>query len=155
MLRALLTIHVTKSHHSNQRHRGSCKTHQTIHFEYNFHLMLCVVLTLGLQELLLGKTYGRSVDIWSLGCTIIEMATGIMKILLMFLTFGSAKPPWFEEFPDPTAAMYHIGSSQDIPKFPKDLSEDASDFLLSCLKRDPKERATVATLIQHPFVNPI
>lgn len=48
-------------------------------------------------EVLLGN-YSRKVDIWSLGCVIIEMAT--------------AKTPWAEcNFTNPFRALYHIGIS--------------------------------------------
>jgi serine/threonine protein kinase len=62
------------------------------------------------------------VDIWSLGCVIIEMA--------------SAKPPWSEEnFENPFRALYHIGNSNAIPKIPDKLSDNAKDFVRLCLQR--------------------
>jgi len=40
--------------------------------------------------------YNSKIDVWSLGCVIIEMATG--------------KAPWSEEhFENPFRALYHIG----------------------------------------------
>jgi serine/threonine protein kinase len=72
-------------------------------------------------EVLVGD-YNAKVDIWSLGCVIIEMA--------------SAKPPWSEEnFENPFRALYHIGNSNSIPKIPDTLSEIAKDLVRLCLQR--------------------
>ncbi|KAK3119921.1 hypothetical protein QOZ80_9AG0677930 [Eleusine coracana subsp. coracana] len=80
--------------------------------------------------------YSLSVDIWSLGCTILEMAT--------------AKPPWSQY--EGVAAIFKIGNSKDIPDIPDHLSSDAKNFLKLCLQRDPAARPTAAKLMDHPFV---
>lgn len=32
------------------------------------------------------------------------------------------------------------------------ISEEAKDFILSCLKKDPRDRYTVPELLEHPFL---
>lgn len=76
-------------------------------------------------------------DIWALGCTIIEMATG-----------GS---PW-PNIGDAMAILYQIAYSGKTPDIPEYLSHQAKDFVSKCLKRDPKERWTVKQLLKHPFL---
>lgn len=78
-------------------------------------------------------------DIWSVGCTVIEMATG--------------KPPWSQQFQE-VAALFHIGTTKSHPPIPDHLSHDAKDFLLKCLKKEPHLRPTATELLQHPFANP-
>jgi serine/threonine protein kinase len=64
---------------------------------------------------------GRFGDIWSLGCTVIEMATG--------------KLPWTEFVgSNPFALMYQIVNSNSSPKIPDYLSHQAQDFLMNCLR---------------------
>ncbi|XP_028069457.1 mitogen-activated protein kinase kinase kinase 18-like [Camellia sinensis] len=87
-------------------------------------------------EVVSGEGQGFPADIWALGCTVIEMATG--------------SPPW-PEVNDPVSALYRIGFSGDIPEFPRWFSETAKDFLSKCLKRDWRERWTAKELLQHPF----
>ncbi|KAM0855682.1 hypothetical protein ACQ4PT_049619 [Festuca glaucescens] len=82
------------------------------------------------------KGYNLAVDIWSLGCTIIEMAT--------------ARPPWHQY--EGVAAIFKIANSKDIPEIPDIFSEDGKSFLKLCLKRDPASRATASQLLDHPFV---
>eukprot|EP00828_Plagiopyla_frontata_P035895 TRINITY_DN4749_c0_g1_i1.p1 TRINITY_DN4749_c0_g1~~TRINITY_DN4749_c0_g1_i1.p1 ORF type:complete len:180 (+),score=33.29 TRINITY_DN4749_c0_g1_i1:341-880(+) len=81
--------------------------------------------------------HGRYADIWSIGCTLIEMITG--------------KPP-YAEYQNPITAMFYIGKNQSPPSFPKDLSKDCEDFLLSCFKKNPTERKNVYQLRQHRFI---
>lgn len=80
--------------------------------------------------------HGRPADIWSVGCTVIEMATG--------------KPPWSNYAP--VAAMFQIASSKSPPPIPDSLSPEAKDFLALCFNRVPKERANATRLLKHPFV---
>ncbi|KAF6162224.1 hypothetical protein GIB67_008353 [Kingdonia uniflora] len=77
-----------------------------------------------------------SVDIWSLGCTVLEMAT--------------TKPPWsqYEGVP----AMFKIGNSKELPVIPEHLSCDGKDFVRQCLQRNPLHRPTAAQLLEHPFI---
>ncbi|KAI3708582.1 hypothetical protein L2E82_37853 [Cichorium intybus] len=88
-------------------------------------------------EVARGEEQGFPADIWALGCSVIEMATG--------------SNPW-PEMNDPVSALYRIGYSGDIPEFPKWLPEDGKDFLAKCLKTSAKERWTVKELLHHPFV---
>ncbi|KAF0691709.1 Aste57867_17121 [Aphanomyces stellatus] len=75
-------------------------------------------------------------DIWSVGCCVIEMATG--------------KPPW-SNFSNPLTAMFHIASDTTIPDLPPHLSPAAQDFLRLCFVKDPQERPTAEWLLSHPF----
>lgn len=82
---------------------------------------------------------GPASDIWSLGCTVVEMATG--------------RAPWsnlagMNHF----VALYHIGCTDELPVVPASLSEEAHDFLSHCFQRDPRRRWTSAQLLQHPFL---
>ncbi|KAL2532704.1 mitogen-activated protein kinase kinase kinase 16 [Abeliophyllum distichum] len=80
---------------------------------------------------------GFVADIWSLGCTVIEMAMGCF--------------PW-PEIHDPVSALYKIGySSHDVPEFPSWLSNKAKEFLSKCLLRDAKLRWTAEELMEHSF----
>uniref|UniRef100_A0A0A9CNI5 Protein kinase domain-containing protein n=1 Tax=Arundo donax TaxID=35708 RepID=A0A0A9CNI5_ARUDO len=82
------------------------------------------------------KGYSLAVDIWSLGCTIIEMAT--------------ARPPWHKY--EGVAAIFKIANSKDIPEIPDSFSEEGKRFLQLCLRRDPASRSSAAQLMDHPFV---
>jgi len=84
-----------------------------------------------------GETGWRRADIWSVGCTVIEMATG--------------HPPW-SQFPSPVTAMYHIATTDSPPDFPRGLSPHGTDFLTQCLRLDPRLRPDVSALLLHPFV---
>lgn len=83
------------------------------------------------------ETGWRRADIWSVGCTVIEMVTG--------------KPPW-NQFPNAVTAMYHIAVTDKPPTFPPELSTQGKDFLRQCLQIDPRKRPDVSALLLHPFV---
>ncbi|KAM1164606.1 hypothetical protein ACFX13_024729 [Malus domestica] len=89
-------------------------------------------------EVARGEEQGFACDIWALGCTIIEMATG-----------GSA--PW-PKAADPVTVLYQIAYSNDLPEIPSFLSEQAKHFLEKCLQRDPTERWTASQLLKHSFL---
>ncbi|XP_010501010.1 PREDICTED: mitogen-activated protein kinase kinase kinase YODA isoform X2 [Camelina sativa] len=80
--------------------------------------------------------YTHAVDVWSLGCTILEMAT--------------SKPPW-SQF-EGVAAIFKIGNSKDTPEIPDHLSNDAKNFIRLCLQRNPTVRPTASQLLDHPFL---
>ena len=79
-----------------------------------------------------------SADIWSLGCTVIEMATG--------------KPAWRADASNPMATMLRIATGDEVPEFPGHFSPEGRDFLAKCLERDPRKRWTSEQLLAHPFV---
>ncbi|MQM04038.1 hypothetical protein Taro_036829 [Colocasia esculenta] len=88
-------------------------------------------------EVARGEEQGPAADIWALGCTVIEMATGY--------------PPW-HDVQDPVAAIHRIAFSEDVPEFPCNLSDDARDFLGRCLSRDPRKRWSAEELLSHSFL---
>ncbi|MQM00176.1 hypothetical protein Taro_032912 [Colocasia esculenta] len=81
------------------------------------------------------RGYGPSADIWSLGCTVLEMLT--------------QKHP----FPDLewTQAIFLIGKGRR-PPLPDSLSRDARDFIEQCVQVDPERRPSASKLLDHPFV---
>ncbi|XP_075085653.1 mitogen-activated protein kinase kinase kinase 18-like [Nicotiana tabacum] len=91
-------------------------------------------------EVARGEEQGFAADIWALGCTIIEMATG-----------GS---PW-TNVANSASLLYKIAFSGQSPQIPKFLSLQAKDFLSKCLRRNPKERWSAKELLKHPFLEEI
>ncbi|KAJ2791117.1 Protein kinase of the Mitotic Exit Network [Coemansia linderi] len=73
-------------------------------------------------------------DIWSLGCTVIELLTG--------------KPPYSGLLQ--MAALYRI-VEDDHPPIPEGISEELKDFLLLCFQKDPGSRPTAAELMSHSW----
>lgn len=91
-------------------------------------------------EVIKGENPGRAgaVDVWSLGCVILEMATG--------------RRPW-ASLDNEWAIMYNIaqGNPPQLPSFDQ-LSPQGIDFLKRCFVRDPKNRASAAELLQHEWI---
>ncbi|KAM0885507.1 hypothetical protein ACQ4PT_030296 [Festuca glaucescens] len=88
-------------------------------------------------EVVRGEEQGPAADVWALGCTVIEMATG--------------RAPW-SGVDDVIAAVRLIGYTDAVPKLPERLSAEAKDFLDKCLRRRAGERWTAAQLLEHPFL---
>ncbi|KAL7996538.1 putative protein kinase [Plasmopara halstedii] len=81
--------------------------------------------------------HGYKADIWSIGATVIEMAT--------------AKHPW-PHCHNGLAAMYTIAMASAPPPLPDHLSPEAKSFLGRCFCIDPEGRATAIELAEHAFL---
>ncbi|KAL4580650.1 hypothetical protein LXL04_016850 [Taraxacum kok-saghyz] len=81
------------------------------------------------------KGYGPAADIWSLGCTVLEMLTSQVPYSHL----------------EGMQALFRIGRGE-LPSIPKTLSEEACDFILKCLQVNPQDRPTAFQLLDHPFV---
>ncbi|XP_062183894.1 MAP3K epsilon protein kinase 1-like isoform X2 [Phragmites australis] len=74
-------------------------------------------------------------DIWSVGCTVIELLT--------------CAPPYYDLQPMP--ALFRI--VQDVhPPIPEGLSPEITDFLRQCFQKDSMQRPDAKTLLMHPWL---
>lgn len=91
-------------------------------------------------EIITGKGSSQSgvVDIWSLGCCVLEMATG--------------RRPW-ANLDNEWAIMYHIAAGHK-PQLPSNdqLSEAGQAFLSRCFVHDPSHRPSAAELLSDPWI---
>eukprot|EP00658_Telonema_sp_P-2_P052256 TRINITY_DN4045_c0_g1_i9.p1 TRINITY_DN4045_c0_g1~~TRINITY_DN4045_c0_g1_i9.p1 ORF type:complete len:576 (-),score=121.02 TRINITY_DN4045_c0_g1_i9:120-1847(-) len=94
-------------------------------------------------EVIKNQAYGTKADIWSVGCTVVEMLNG-----------GS--PPWSERFESVYSAMYHIGNTQGVPSnIPADISDGCREFLMRCFDRDVGKRSSAQELLEDPWLRDI
>ena len=89
-------------------------------------------------EILAGKKYSTKCDIWSLGCTIIEM--------------GGMSPWQGKKLDNYYQCITIIVKSDDVPEIPGYFCEDLKDFVLKCFERDVDKRFDVEMLMKHKFV---
>ncbi|KAI4119678.1 MAG: hypothetical protein LQ345_000476 [Seirophora villosa] len=87
-----------------------------------------------------GQGYSAKVDIWSLGCVVLEMFAG--------------RRPWSKD--EAVGAIYKLGELNMAPPIPDDvageISAEAVAFMLDCFTVDARERPTAKTLLEgHPF----
>jgi Protein kinase domain len=81
------------------------------------------------------RPYTKSVDIWSLGCTIMELSTG--------------KRPYHEL--SAMQVLFRMVEDQ-CPPIPHSLSYELKDFLKACFVWDPEKRPSATQLMHHPFI---
>ncbi|OLL23869.1 MAP kinase kinase kinase mkh1 [Neolecta irregularis DAH-3] len=83
--------------------------------------------------------YSAKIDIWSLGCVVLEMFAG--------------RRPWSND--EAVGAMFKLGKERLAPPIPDDVKTDllpaAQDFLQLCFTIDPAQRPTAEELLKHPF----
>lgn len=91
-------------------------------------------------EVITGQSTSKNgvVDIWSLGCCVLEMATG--------------RRPW-ANLDNEWAIMYHIAAGHK-PQLPSadQLSEAGRRFVARCLEHDPARRPSAAELLRDPWI---
>ncbi|KAF9454333.1 hypothetical protein P691DRAFT_809889 [Macrolepiota fuliginosa MF-IS2] len=75
-------------------------------------------------------------DIWSLGCTVIELMTG--------------RPP-YAEISNSMTVMFRI-VEDDMPPIPEGCSELLQDFLQQCFHKDYSKRPSAELLCEHPWL---
>ena len=93
-------------------------------------------------EVITQTGHGRKADVWSVGCTVLQMCTGL--------------PPWKTmKFGSISALMYHVANTNDPPPMPEDISDAMRSFLYLCFQRQPTQRPSVDELIQHSFVSSV
>ncbi|KAM0746893.1 hypothetical protein T439DRAFT_383547 [Meredithblackwellia eburnea MCA 4105] len=92
-------------------------------------------------ETVKGERRGKkgAMDVWSLGCVILECATG--------------RRPW-SNLDNEWAIMFHIGIAVQHPPLPDpgQLSELGIDFIRQCLTIDPDKRPSATELLSHPWI---
>ena len=88
-------------------------------------------------EVVLREWHSYPADIWSLGCLVIEMASG--------------SPPWSNYSDLSREVLKLIAKPNNLPDIPK-VSPVLSDFILQCLERDPSKRPSAKELLNHQFI---
>lgn len=100
---------------------------------YSYHLF--TFYNLVAPEVIELKGASPASDIWSLGCTVIEMLTG--------------QPPYAELLPLTT--LFRI-VEDERPPLPSNLSMDLLDFLCQCFQKDPSLRPSAGALGRHIWI---
>ncbi|XP_026191439.1 uncharacterized protein LOC34620003 [Cyclospora cayetanensis] len=93
------------------------------------------------QFLLTGKGYSYAIDVWAVGTIFFELLTGERLFECLNIHEASRQIPAFKE-------------KQVKDRLPC-IRQDAKDFLLKCLTKDPRKRPTALQLLTSPFLFPL
>ncbi|ETV91459.1 STE/STE11 protein kinase [Aphanomyces invadans] len=90
-------------------------------------------------EVIKQQAHDTKADIWSLGCTLLKMLTGV--------------PLWKDlKFQTQVALFYHIANLTSPPPLPPCLTDLSKSFVLACLQIPPDDRWSADQLLRHPFI---
>ncbi|CAF3844301.1 unnamed protein product [Adineta steineri] len=89
-------------------------------------------------EVIAETGHGKKADIWSIGCTLCEMATG--------------KPPWSSEHSHLAVLLIIANGTKPPADLPDTCPASGQDFFRLCLTRDPSARPSAKDLLAHPFL---
>ena len=84
-------------------------------------------------EIVIGKYFDNKVDIWSVGCTVVEMLT--------------TQPPW-NELSDTEARLEISKGNRPIYTLPP-FCDEIENFLLQCFQFDPTKRLSAEELLKN------
>jgi hypothetical protein len=89
-------------------------------------------------EIIEAKGCRTSCDIWSVGCTIVQMIT--------------QKRPYSELGKlNAVQLMFRIATEKKGPNWPRDICDELNDMLEQCFRTDPEHRPSALQLLTHPF----
>ena len=84
------------------------------------------------------KEYGAKADIWSIGCTIVEMLTG--------------HPPWYQ-LSEVRVILMVTSGEYPIYTLPSESSESVKNLLTQCFRPEPSLRPEASELLMMRFCN--
>ena len=97
-------------------------------------------------EVIRQEGHTETADVWSLGCTVMEMLSGI--------------PPWDHVCTTPMSALNYITGESDIKRDIRDAVEGLCceagvQFIMSCVVRDPEKRLGTQELAKHEWLSSV
>ncbi|OMJ84968.1 hypothetical protein SteCoe_13800 [Stentor coeruleus] len=123
-------------------------------------------------EIVLDIDYGKSIDIWSLGCITAELLTGQVLFFaqndhelfkMMVETCGLPDRNYIRKgrrinlFVDRQGKLKlkTVPNSKTVNKILQDYDDDTRNFVESCLKWQPEQRLTVDQALAHPWISSV
>ncbi|KDO33774.1 CMGC/MAPK protein kinase [Saprolegnia parasitica CBS 223.65] len=119
-------------------------------------------------ELLLSSKYSYPIDVWSVGCILVEMFTRkalfpghdhVHQLQLIASTLGSPSPGELGFVTNEKAKRWMTKQTVQAPKdWKRDVAPSAPDDAIDLMKRllafDPTQRITIEAALSHPFLAP-
>jgi dual specificity tyrosine-phosphorylation-regulated kinase 2/3/4 len=127
-------------------------------------------------EIILGLEYGLEIDMWSFGCVLVELFTGVPifpgenerdQLYYMIEYFGIPEPELIDassKKKDFFNESYHtlsipnsrgkvrLPNTKNIKKYLKGADNEFIDLVVKCLRFNPKARIKPAEAISHPWI---